>query len=152
MSAPSLVYLGRAPLIHVVSVALMVPVVTDVAPFQNIAKAAGLYAGNLDGIPGEKTRSALHMSLAKMTATPVAAAPDVETSEVAVAPAGAERTLLQRITGGVGILAPVAGAFAGFDRTGQLIMVGIGIAAVVVLLWRGELIAARVKSVLKSFE
>ena len=134
---------------------------TAIKLFQVDAQRAGnLPAGanQVDGDAGPKTRAALHLTLVSLDIRATAAGnttagPVVETIETAVpvAPQGADRTLMQRITGGVGILAPVAGSFAGFDRTGQLLMLGIGVAAVVVLLWRGELIAARVKSVLKSF-
>lgn len=130
----------------------------DVKGFQTAAQAAGRLpagANQIDGDAGPKTRSALHLTLADMAAGPVAAsvkaAPVTEETEVAIAPQGADKTAMGRVAAVVAAAAPSAGFFIDFDQTGKLLMLGIGIAAVVVLLWKGELIAARVRSVLKSF-
>lgn len=107
----------------------------------------------IDGDAGPKTRSALHKALAALGGkmTEVAASPVVEEKPVAMTPKNAEKTGMTRVTGAIAAGSPILGLFAGFNQTGVLIMVGIGIAAVVVLLWRGELIAARARKVLKEF-
>lgn len=128
----------------------------DVKGFQRQAQGKGLLpagADQIDGDAGPKTRAALHMTLAEEApaSIPVKAAPVTEETEVAIAPQGADKTAMSRIAASVAAAAPAAGYFIDFDQTGKLLMLGIGIAAVVVLLWKGELIAARVRSVLKSF-
>lgn len=134
----------------------------SVKAFQVDAQRQGLLpadqpgkASQVDGDPGPKTRAAMHMTLAKLSEAPtpaVKAAPVAVETEVAVVPKGAQNTLAQRAVGLVGVVAPAAGLFAGFNQTGIMIMVGLGILAVVVLLIRGEQIAARAKAVLKSFD
>ncbi|UXN73361.1 hypothetical protein N8D56_21175 [Devosia sp. A8/3-2] len=118
----------------------------DVKGFQRQAQASRLLpagADQIDGVAGPKTRAALHLTLAaEAPATATTAAPVVE--ETVVAPKGADKTLMQRIAAGGAIAAPVAPFFLDFDQNGKLLMLGIGLVAVVVMLWRGELIAARV--------
>jgi putative chitinase len=127
---------------------------TDVAAFQRQAQASGLLpagADQIDGIAGPKTRAALHLTLAaEAPATATRAAPVVQ--ETVVAPKGADRTLMQRIAGGAAVVAPASSFFLDFDQTGKFIMLGIGIAAVGILIWRGERIAARVREVLAAFD
>lgn len=139
---------------------------TQIKLFQREAQIAGLLPADepgkppqVDGDAGPKTRSALHLSLAKLSHVPtalVSAAPVVETVETAVVPAGAEKTLWQRITaisGAVGFGgAGLASVFTSLDQTGIFILLGIGALALVVLYIRGERIAARARSVLKAFE
>lgn len=133
---------------------------TSVKAFQVDAQRAGLLPAGvdqIDGDPGPKTRAALHSTLAR--AQPVEkptvatkSAPVTEEVSVPVAPAGADKTSVQRIAALAATAAPIAPFFLDFDQTGKFIMLGIGVAAVLVLLWRGERIAARVKAVIKSFE
>lgn len=127
----------------------------------------------IDGDPGPKTRSALHLALVDLgkEQSPTLALPEGEpmpdikaapvTEEVAVevevpvVPAGAEKTLWQRITaifGAVGFGgAGLASLFTNLDQTGIFILLGIGAVALVVLYIRGERIAARAKEVIKAF-
>lgn len=90
--------------------------------------------------------------LAKQLAQQPPEAARVVVEETVVAPKGADKTLMQRIAAGGAIAAPVAPFFLDFDQTGKLLMLGIGLVAVVVMLWRGELIAARVRKVLSAFD
>ncbi|CDZ55090.1 glycoside hydrolase family 19 protein [Neorhizobium galegae] len=123
--------------------------------FQVQAKQAGLYTGEIDGDAGPQTRAALHKWLAGMTSTKVTASPVVETvieeKPVPVAPAGAGNTLAQRVAAGVATASPAFSLWGQLDDLGKYLAVGIGILAVVVMLWRGELIAARVRKVIRSF-
>lgn len=157
-------------------------VVLDFAPnkdgiyeLQRLAQRKGLLppdtkeATQVDGVAGPKTRAALHELLVekgKRSGVPsdVGGMPVTRPSpvvvehevEVAVIPEKADKTLLQRISGLVGILAPIgawaASTFANLDQTGVLILCGIGVAGGVVLLWRGELIARRAKAIIKELE
>lgn len=126
----------------------------------------------IDGIPGPKTRSALHLGLVDLgkQQKPTLALPEGEPMpdikaapvteevevEVPVVPEKADKTLLQRIAGAFAIFAPIgswaAGQWTNLDTTGQFILLGIGVAAVGVLLWRGERIAARAKKVIEAFD
>lgn len=147
----SLVLLGFAP--------------TDVRGFQIWAQGKKLIPADvagkptqIDNDPGPKTRSALHMALVALDTTGEAAdvavaAPVMSESpvEVPVVPKGADKPGLARwftgfsFVGLFGFLADVpTWAKIGF---GVLVVVGI-----LALYLRGEQIAARVKSVLKSFE
>ncbi len=126
----------------------------DVKGAQRAAQALRLLPtgeDQIDGVAGPKTRAALHQMLAaEAPATATQAAPVVQ--ETVVTPKGSDRTLMTRIATGAGIVAPAAGYFVDFDQTGKLLMLGIGIAAVVVLFWKGELIAARVRKVIAAFD
>jgi len=123
----------------------------EIRGFQTDAKQQGFYKGEIDGDDGPLTRSSLHMMLAAASKknTEVKAAP-IE-AVVPVAPQGADKSAMVRVSAIVAAVSPAAGMFGGFDQTGKLILLGIGIAAVVVMLWKGELIAARVRSIIKSF-
>jgi putative chitinase len=126
---------------------------TDIAGFQKVAKASGVYKGNLDGDSGPQTRAALHAYLAALSNVATQAAPVVQ--ETVVVPDGTEKVAAQRTGGALAIVSPLlawAGtAFAGLDQTGVFILLGLGVVGAAILLWRGELIAARARSVLKSF-
>lgn len=123
-----------------------------VRAFQTDAKARGYYDGAVDGDPGPKTRAAIHMWLANATGSKVAAAPVVEAKPVAVAPKGAEKVAGTRIMAAAAAASPTLATFGGLDTTTKLIVLGVAFVAVAYLLWRGEVIAARVKSILRSFE
>lgn len=136
-----------------------------VKAFQIDAQAAGMLpAGEdqIDGVAGPKTRAALHMTLAKespskakVTASPVVQTVETEV-EVAVIPAHAEKTTATRVGGGLAILSPLvawgASAFTSLDQNGIFILIALGVVGAAILLWRGELIAARARSVIASFE
>lgn len=136
-----------------------------VKSFQIDAQRRGLIPqgeGQIDGIAGPKTRAALHMTLAAVSA-PSAAAPvkpapvteEVETP-VAVTPANAEKTGAVRTGGLLGIASPIlawlGSAFVGLDQTGVFILIGLGVLGTAILLWRGEVIAARARAVLAEFQ
>jgi putative chitinase len=124
---------------------------SGVQTFQVQAKASGYYDGELDGDAGPQTRAALHKWLAGLSSTKVTASPVVEERQVPVAPAGAGNTMAQRIAAGVATASPAFSLWGTLDDLGKYLAVGIGILAVVVMLWRGELIAARVRKVIRSF-
>lgn len=65
----ALVFLGYGP--------------TEVRTFQTRAKAQGLYAGDVDGLSGPKTRAAMHKALAKLAGVSVPSAPVTEDKPVA---------------------------------------------------------------------
>lgn len=136
-----------------------------VKSFQIDAQKRGLLPegeDQIDGVAGPKTRAALHMTLAAATAksstAPVKPSPvteEVET-EVAVTPANAEKTGTVRAGGLLGILSPIlawlGSSFVGLNQTGVFILIGLGVLGTVILLWRGELIAARARAVLAEFQ
>lgn len=124
----------------------------DIKAFQARAKQIGVYDGEIDGDAGPKTRAALHLWLAGTTSSVVTAAPVVAEKEVAVAPAGGDKTGVQRVAALVGAASPALATFGGLDPLGKYVLVAVGLVAVGVLLWRGELIASRVRAVLASFE
>lgn len=133
----------------------------DVKGFQADAQAAGLLPADtadvkqVDGDAGPKTRSALHMTLAAGATASAAVKPAPVVAETAVVPENAEKVAVQRTGGALALGAPLlawlASLFTSLDQTGIFILLGVGLIGVVILLWRGEMIAARARSVLKSF-
>lgn len=142
----------------------------ELRAFQTAAKKKWGYDGEIDGEDGPKTRAAIHRGLVALGTVPkseTSVGPVVEEVkvevpvevpvevEVPVVPEKADKTLLQRIAAFFAILAPVGAWFAekftSLDQTGQLIMLGIGVAAVGVMLWRGEKIAQRARRILEVF-
>lgn len=120
--------------------------------FQTYAKARGWYGGEIDGIDGPQTRAALHKALVKMGSVPTPQTkPSPVTEPIPVAPAGAQKTGAGRVAAIVGLLGTPFAAFANMDTTGKLIVVGVASIAVIVLLTRGELVARRVKKIVKEF-
>lgn len=132
-------------------------------------------ATQVDGIFGPKTRGAMHELLvlkgkntgvATGTQEPIVTrpAPVVVEKEVAVevevpvavVPKAAEKTLLQRMSGLTAFIAPIgawaASTFANLNQTGVFILLGVGLAATAVLIWRGELIAQRAKAIVKELD
>ena len=91
----------------------------DVREFQSGAKGDGLYKGEVDGLDGPQTRSALHMALSKLSGVKVTAAPVVETKVEAVTPPALDKPLTQtagfweRIIqiGGLGSIASLSAFF-----------------------------------------
>jgi putative chitinase len=125
---------------------------TDIRGFQTAAIAKGFDVGAVDGDAGPKTRSAIHQWLASFSSVQTTFSPVVQEKPVAVAPKGADKTGVMRFASAVAIAAPAASPFIPSTDTAKLILVAIGVVAVIVLLWRGELIASRVKAVIGSFE
>lgn len=138
---------------------------TEVKSFQQKALVAGLYYGDLDGDPGPKTRAALHLMLAgartgntaiEDVAPAVRAAPVTETvveeKQIALAPKGAKNTLWSRLNGGLVFLATPFMAFWETDLWTKLAIMAVVLASVGFLLFKGEMIAARVRAVLKAFD
>lgn len=144
---------------------------TDVHGFQVEAQRKGLLpadvpgaATQLDGDAGPQTRAALHMSLARLVPPTIAAAagpavikpaPVVQDKEVPVpvVPQGADKVNLARLYAVIGVVAPGVGSvFFGGDPTLKYIGIAIGAVAVLGLLWKGEVIASRVKALVGAFE
>lgn len=119
----------------------------DVKGFQT---KAGI---EVDGDPGPKTRAALHMALAGLSTAPVPVMPSpvVTETEVPVVPRGADKPGMSRWFGGLSF-AGLAGFFADIPAELKWALLAVGIVGIVALLFRGEQIAARAKSVIKSFE
>lgn len=133
---------------------------TEVTLFQREAKANGLYDGTVDGDPGPKTRAALHLTLAgaksaetatEDTAPAVRAAPVTETvveeKPVAVAPKGGTKRLGTWLAGLTGFASANAGSFFTSDLTTKLLILGVSAVAIGFLIWRGEMIARRIRSI-----
>jgi putative chitinase len=136
---------------------------TSIEAFQRDSKAAGVYAGAIDNDDGPKTRAALHMTLAALSApsdevkpAPVVTVEEktievpVET-EVAVVPKGADKPGIGRWFGGFSLVG--LGTFITDLPMGWKIAAGvIVVLAIIALLWRGEQIAMRAKRAIKAFE
>lgn len=136
----------------------------DVAGFQAWAQTKGLLpadtdeARQVDGDAGPKTWAAMHMALAdegapaKAGEPEVKAAPVTEEKVVPVIPPKAENTLWTRLNGVWVFLATPFAFFMDLEWPYKLGIILFVLASVGFLLFKGELIAARVKSVLKSFD
>jgi hypothetical protein len=78
----------------------------------------------------------------------------IQTKEPVV-PTNAEKTTLQRVLGGSGILSGASAFFGGLnglDRGVMFTLIGIGVLFTALLLFRGEWVAARFKSLLRAFD
>lgn len=123
-----------------------------IAAFQTLAKSELLYSGVVDGDDGPRTRAAIHQELVRRGKIPVketAAAPVTET--VPVAPAGAEKVAVNRWAGAGAILPAIITTFTDMPPSYRLILLGFTVFAVVVLVWKAELIAQRVKAAIAAF-
>jgi len=139
---------------------------TDVAGFQKWAQGEKLLPADepgkpsqVDGDAGPKTRAAMHMALVKRAPefaapTDVAASPVVQTVEtqVPVAAKGADKVGITRAIGAVSLLGAPITAFGGLDNVTKAIVAGVAVVAILLLLLRGEQIAAQTKAILRSFE
>lgn len=141
---------------------------TDVKRFQKWAQTKGYLPADEDGKPtqadgdvGPKTRAALHMALVDMdgerstAATAVKAAPVVQevtvevTKEVAVTPPAATNgSRVRSWLAGVGSFITLnAGSFFTSDLPTKMVVLGISGAAIVFVLWQGDLIVRQVKRI-----
>lgn len=92
---------------------------TEISEFQSAAKGDGLYKGDVDGLDGPQTRSALHLALAALSDTKVTAGPVVETKVEPVTPPALDKPLVktagfwERIIqiGGLGSIASLSAFF-----------------------------------------
>lgn len=129
----------------------------DVKGFQRFAQTEGYLPADepgkdtqVDGDAGPKTRSAMHKALAAMTSATVKAAPVVEEKPVMVAPSPPHR----RVTlpaGAAALVMPAVSAWAAWDLWSKLIFGGLGVIAVVVLVWQGEAVIRRIRKVVDEF-
>jgi putative chitinase len=136
-----------------------------VKSFQIDAQRAGLLPADepgkptqIDGIPGGKTRSALHMTLAKAQpvnkpAVEVKPAPVTEKVEqpVVVAPKGADKTLWTRLNAAWLALAVPFASFGSLPTEWKVALVVGVVLSIAFLIFKGEYIAQRIKSVVKAF-
>lgn len=126
--------------------------VSGLKSFQTAAKARGFYTREIDGLDGPGTRAAIHQWLVREGTIPMAETkPAPVTENVPVAPKGGESTLVTRVFGAGGFFSVLIGFFADVPPT---IKVGLAIGAmvaIVVIIWKAELIASRIKSALKAF-
>lgn len=104
----------------------------DLRGFQGAAKAAGHYKGNLDGLDGPQTRSAIHMMLTELTpatrAKPaVQAAPVVEKRTVEVDKPTVPATVEQGVKRRFNLFGWISGAFGGG---------GLGVAGLAGMNWQ----------------
>lgn len=135
---------------------------TAIEAFQRTAQRDGLLPkdepgkpSQVDGDAGPKTRSALHMALValdggrSLSSDAVKAAPVTEETKVevpvAVVPEGADKRGTNWLMAGIGIISPGVSAFFAYDLTTKLIFGGIGIVAIAIMIWRGEVIIGRIK-------
>lgn len=126
-----------------------------VMAFQRLAQSEGHIPpdpAQIDGDVGPKTRAAIHYYLVQrgsVPATETKLAPVTEA--VPVAPKGAEKVNMGRVAGGIAATATAVSPFVPDDNILRLVLVGITIVAVVVLVWKAELIASRVRAALTAF-
>lgn len=129
--------------------------VESIKTFQRLVQSEGYLPageGQIDGDIGPKTRAAIHIYLAKRGSIPMGEVkPAPVTEPVPIAPKGAEKVSVTRAAGAIAATATAASPFIPNDDTLRLILVGITIAAIVVLLWKAEIIAARVKAAMNAF-
>lgn len=130
----------------------------DVREFQSGAKGDGLYTGDVDGLDGPQTRSALHMALAGKSDTKVTAGPVVETKIEPVTPPALDKPLTQtagfweRITQ-LGGLTSIA-ALSAFFKEWQVVLVICGflmVGSIVGLILHKQIVDT-VKSVKEAFK
>jgi len=137
----------------------------DIESFQRDSKAAGVYAGKVDGDDGPKTRAALHMTLAAMSPTAVTQdvkpAPVVTVEEKTVnvpipvkvpeVPKGSDKPGISRWFGGMSLVG-LGTFFTDLPIGLKYGAVGLAILLIIALMWRSEQIAARAKRAVKAIE
>jgi putative chitinase len=126
--------------------------VSGIKSFQVLARSELLYDADIDGDDGPRTRAAIHQYLVRRGSVPVKetkAAPVSET--VPVAPAGAEKVASQRFAGLAAVIPAIFSTFSDLPAGYKLILLGVTIFGVVVLVWKAELIAQRVRAAIKAF-
>lgn len=130
----------------------------SVKTFQRLAQSEGHIPADepgqptqIDGDIGPKTRAAIHVYLVKRgSLRPAETKPAPVTEVVPVAPQGATKVNMGRAAGAVstGAMGLVALIDDPYVKAG-LVIVGIG--AVIVMVWKAELIAARVRKAIQVF-
>lgn len=143
----------------------------DVAGFQREAREAGWLPKDpdqIDGVPGPKTRAAIHRWLAHQASdqivadpeTRVTSAPVVEREEVPVVPAGVDKpgidigaVVTAATAGGASqYVEPVLGTFGGLTPMIQALLISIAVAALVYLVWGRAWMAARARAVVADIK
>lgn len=134
----------------------------DLERFQAAAQAAGFYDGEIDGEDGPKTRAAIHMMLVKLdgarssSSSQVKAAPVTEVVEkeveVAVVPKGATKRSWVWPAGLSALAAQGVNLFADIPFEWKLALGAAGIAAVVAMLFAGEILIRRAKALIKEIQ
>jgi putative chitinase len=127
--------------------------VEAIKQFQREAQAKGLLPAGEDQIDGDfgpKSRAAAFMWLSQATpAVETKAAPVTEEKPVPVVPKGSEK---QRgntwLMGLITLITTNAGSFFTQDLPTKLIILAVSVAAIGFLIWRGEIIARRVKAII----
>jgi putative chitinase len=130
----------------------------DVVGFQRFAQQQLLLPANTatkkqdDGDAGPLTRTAMHQMLAAFAPdVAIKDAPVVAEVEVPTIPKGADKPGIGRWFGGLS-LSGFIGLLTGVPVEWKIAFGVIAVLGVIALYWRGEQIAARAKTVLKSFE
>ncbi len=136
-------------------------VLTGYAPdavksFQIDAQRLGLLPNEpdqIDGVAGPKTRAALHQWLAATNAVETKAAPVVEEVEqpVVVSPKGADKTLWTRLNAAWLALAVPFASFGSLSTGWKIALVLGVVGSIGFLIFKGEYIAQRIRSVAKAF-
>jgi len=130
----------------------------SVKTFQRLAQAEGHIPADqpgqptqIDGDIGPKTRAAIHIYLVKRGSVPVTETKPAPVTEVIpVAPKGAEKVNMGRAAGAVstGAMGLVALIDDPYVKAGLVV---VGVVAVIVLVWKAELIASRVRAAIRAF-
>lgn len=125
---------------------------SGIKAFQTVAKSKGWYTRSIDGEDGPGTRAAIHQALVAAGTMPVAdTKPAPVTEHVPVAPKGAEGTAMTRTMGIAAGGTTLIGWLADIPPEWKVLLVGVTMVAIVVMVWKQELIAGRVKSALAAF-
>jgi len=126
--------------------------VDGIKAFQTAAQTKGWYSREIDGDDGPGTRAAIHQALVAIGTLAIAETkPAPVTENVPIAPKGAEAVAVTRTFGIGGGITMLTGFFADIDDVYKVALVGFTVVALIVIVWKQELIASRVKSAIKTF-
>ena len=141
---------------------------TEVERFQKWAQKQGYLPkdeeggpSQVDGDPGPKTRSAIHLALVGMDGRRSEASPEVKaapvvqevtvevTKEVAVTPPAATKgsRVSAWLSGAAGFVTANLGSFFTQDLTTKLVILGFSGSAIVFVLWQGDVIVRQIKKI-----
>lgn len=124
----------------------------DLAAFQKAAKARGEYKGELDGLPGPKSRTAMHIALVRLTKPverneAVKAAPVAEEKPVAVSVKELEKPAWQSpevlIPAATPVIAPIGSFLGGLDWRAAIVLFVLLAAVGVFLIVRRDRMKAK---------